>query len=80
MYRTRSLRDASSWRYDGLLCTGDGGTGALADAACVKQLRSLLVAATAAAALDNAADQNRAATACAVLVAAGTAAVYRAQQ
>jgi hypothetical protein len=28
VYRTRNLRDASSWRYDGLLCTGDGGTGA----------------------------------------------------
>lgn len=27
VYRTRHLRDASSWRYDGLLCTGDGQTG-----------------------------------------------------
>jgi hypothetical protein len=27
VYRTRNLRDASSWRYDGLLCSGDGGTG-----------------------------------------------------
>jgi hypothetical protein len=29
VYRTRNLRDASSWRYDGLLCSGDGGTGAV---------------------------------------------------
>jgi hypothetical protein len=28
VYRTRSLRDAASWRYDGLLCVGDGETGA----------------------------------------------------
>eukprot|EP00775_Hariotina_reticulata_P002344 gene2344-2651_t len=27
VYRTQRLRDASSWRYDGLLCVGDGGTG-----------------------------------------------------
>jgi hypothetical protein len=27
VYRTRQLRDANSWRYDGLLCVGDGGTG-----------------------------------------------------
>jgi hypothetical protein len=31
VYRTRSLRDAASWRYDGLLCVGDGETGARED-------------------------------------------------
>jgi hypothetical protein len=29
VYRTRNLRDAASWRYDGLLCVGDGDTGVM---------------------------------------------------
>lgn len=27
VYRTKELRDAASWRYDGLLCEGKGDTG-----------------------------------------------------
>lgn len=27
VYRTRDLRDPAAWRYDGMLCTGEGDTG-----------------------------------------------------
>ncbi len=39
--RTPSLRDPSSWRYDGLLCCGDGDTGAVWECPLVAQLRPL---------------------------------------
>ena len=41
VYRTRSLRDASSWRYDGLLCIGDGETGKVWECPLIAQLGPL---------------------------------------
>lgn len=41
VYRTRSLRDASSWRYDGLLCVGEGDTGAVWECPLIAQLSPL---------------------------------------
>ncbi|WIA41557.1 hypothetical protein OEZ86_008923 [Tetradesmus obliquus] len=41
VYRTRTLRDAASWRYDGLLCVGDGDTGAVWECPLIVQLNPL---------------------------------------
>ncbi|KAF6258531.1 hypothetical protein COO60DRAFT_1107801 [Scenedesmus sp. NREL 46B-D3] len=41
VYRTRSLKDEASWRYDGLLCVGDGDTGAVWECPLIAQLNPL---------------------------------------
>ncbi|KAI8462969.1 MAG: glycosyl hydrolase [Monoraphidium minutum] len=41
VYRTPSLRDPASWRYDGLLCSGDGETGAVWECPLIAELEPL---------------------------------------
>jgi len=41
VYRTPSLRDPAAWRYDGMLCLGDGTTGAVWECPLVARLRPL---------------------------------------